>query len=177
MIIDKHSSGSTVVFRKATMADVAAVAAILKMAVRRMLDEGRCQWDESYPNEPHVRADIDAGIGYVLETDGEVVGYGAVAFDGEPAYDHLEGRWLSGDEPYVVIHRMAVSQLKVCRGLGGMLLSAVERLAVEKGVRNIRIDTNFDNAAMLHLLAKSGFAYTGEVQYPRGSRKAFEKVL
>ncbi len=170
------NTDSREVFRAATTDDVTAISAILKMAVRRMLDEGRRQWDESYPNEPHVRADIEAGIGYVLEADGEVVAYGAVAFDGEPAYDLLQGEWLSGDEPYVVIHRMAVSQLKVCRGLGGRFLAAVERLAASRGVRNIRIDTNYDNAAMLHLLTKSGFSYTGEVNYPRGSRKAFEKV-
>ncbi len=37
-----------------------------------------------------------------------VIAYGAVVFDGEPAYDAIEGAWLTDGE-YVVLHRMAVA--------------------------------------------------------------------
>lgn len=45
-------------FRKAGGADVPAATAILKAAAKRMLAEGKQQWDETYPTEIHVRADI-----------------------------------------------------------------------------------------------------------------------
>lgn len=40
-----------------------------------------------------------------------------------------------------------------------------------------KVDTNFDNAAMLHLLKKLGYTYCGEVYLAGGERKAFEKLL
>ncbi len=163
-------------FRRADVADVQAVAAILKAAARRMLAEGKQQWDESYPTETHVRADVENGVGYVLERDGAVVGYAAVVFTGEPAYDDLYGQWLS-DERYVVVHRVAVAQDGQRKGLGRALMTAVEDYARSLGIRSFRIDTNFDNFTMLGLLEKLGFAYCGEVMYERGSRKAFEKMI
>jgi hypothetical protein len=39
------------------------------------------------------------------------------------------------------------------------------------------VDTNFDNAAMLHILKKLGYTYCGEVYLAGGERKAFEKLL
>lgn len=163
-------------FRRADVADVQAVAAILKAAARRMLAEGKQQWDESYPTETHVRADVENRVGYVLEQDGAVVGYAAVVFTGEPAYDDLYGQWLS-DERYVVVHRVAVAQDGQRTGLGRALMTAVEDYARSLGIRSFRIDTNYNNYAMLGLLEKLGFAYCGEVRYDRGSRKAFEKLL
>ncbi|MFT4092143.1 MAG: hypothetical protein QM640_00795 [Niabella sp.] len=39
------------------------------------------------------------------------------------------------------------------------------------------VDTNFDNAPMLHILNKLGYIYCGEVFFRGAARKAFEKVL
>lgn len=163
-------------FRRAEYCDVPAIGAILKAAVKRMLAEGKQQWDDSYPNETHVSADIDRGAGYVVECDGAPIAYGAVVFDGEPAYDALDGAWLS-DGPYVVVHRVAVSQGMQGKGLGRLFMNCVADFARSKGVHSFKVDTNFDNLAMLHLLDRLGFTYCGEVQYSRGSRKAFEKPI
>lgn len=164
------------VFRKAAESDVPAITAILKMAVRQMLAEGKQQWNENYPDEIHVRADIDKGVGYVLERDKEIVAYAAVVFGGEPAYDSLDGKWLS-DEKYVVVHRMAVSQTMKGKGLGRVFMETIEEYARTLGVKSFRIDTNFDNYAMLALLNKLDFTFCGEIQYESGSRKAFEKLI
>lgn len=163
-------------FRRAELDDVPAVEKILKDAVRRMLAEGKQQWSESYPKAEHVLADIEKEVAFVLEMDGKVVAYGAVVCDGEPAYDKLQGKWLS-DESYVVVHRIAVSQDVQGRGVGARFLSEVENYASGKGINSFKIDTNFDNFAMLRLLEKCGFVYCGEVFYPRGQRKAFEKLI
>ena len=169
-----HPTGP--VFRKATEADVTAAGAILRQAVERMLAEGKQQWDHSYPNETHIRADIDRGIAYVLELEGEVVAYGAVVFDGEPAYDIIDGQWLT-DGAYVVVHRLATLMSSQRTGLAMTYLRAVGHLAHSRGIHSFRIDTNFDNTRMLNLLAKAGFTCCGQVHYPRGPRKAFEKRL
>lgn len=173
---DTEKLYSSSVFRKATLQDIPSVTRILKQAVDRMLAEGKCQWDNNYPNETHIRADIKAGVGYVLEQGGEIAAYGAVVFDGEPAYTNIEGCWLS-DEKYVVVHRMAVNASLQRKGNGVAFLKEVGNLALKKGIFSFRVDTNYDNLRMLNLLNKVGFAYCGEICYEKGSRKAFEKLL
>lgn len=149
---------------------------IIADAVGRMLREGKQQWDETYPTSRHIAADIRNGNAYVIESEGRVVAYGAVVFTGEEAYESLQGAWLS-DRPYVVVHRMAVAQTLQGRGLARIFLESVESLARTKGIGSFRIDTNFDNFAMLHLLDKCGFAYCGEIRYGGGARRAYEKLL
>lgn len=165
-----------IVFRKSTEEDIPVVAAILKAAVERMLSEGKHQWNHSYPNEDHVRADVANGNGYVLICNNKIVAYGAVIFDGEPAYNSIRGKW-SDDEPYVVVHRIAVLPTSQNKGHAISFLKAVEKLALSKDIKSFRIDTNYDNIRMLNLLKKTGFSYCGEVCYPAGSRMAFAKRL
>ncbi len=166
----------SLVFRKAGIADIEPISFILRMAVARMLAEGKQQWDENYPNEKHIRSDIESGVGFVLENSGNIIAYGAVVFTGEPAYTHLDGTWLSNGK-YVVVHRLAVSQHIRGNGIGRTFMLAVEDFARSIGVRSFKIDTNFDNFAMLRLLDRLRFTYCGEIQYERGTRRAFEKLI
>lgn len=163
-------------FRLAKIEDLRWIMPMFEDAVARMLREGKQQWDETYPCMPHILDDIMEGWGYVMADGDEVVGYGAVVFSGEPAYDGIVGEWLSNGE-YVVIHRIVVAQKSQGRGVATLFFEAVERLAAEKGMGSFRIDTNFDNFPMLHLMDKCGFTYCGEVSYVRGKRKAFEKLI
>lgn len=171
-----HQISENLTFRSAREADIPAIAAILRDAVTRMLAEGKQQWNESYPTADHVRGDMESGRAYVMERDGGVAGYVAVALDGEPAYDSLRGDWLT-EGPYVVAHRMALGQSVQGLGLGRAMIAAIEEFARAHGIGSFRVDTNFDNFAMLGLLKRMGFHYCGEVSYASGSRKAFEKIL
>lgn len=163
-------------FREARMTDLPAIEKILKEAVRLMLAEGKRQWDENYPRAEHVIADIRNHNGYVIEADGNVVSYGAVVFTGEPAYNDLQGEWLS-DIPYVVVHRLAVAQSCQRLGIAERFFYYTEQLAVEKGIGSFRVDTNFDNTRMLSLFEKLGFSYCGKISYQQGERLAYEKIL
>lgn len=164
------------VFRKAVIKDITAISDIISDAVSRMLREGKCQWNENYPTTVHILDDIKNEVGYVLEEEGLVVAYGAVVFTGEPAYETLDGMWLS-DSDYVVVHRLAVRQLSQCCGIGSRFLRCVEQIASSKGVGSFRVDTNFDNERMLRLIERSGFEFCGTVCYASGERRAFEKLI
>ena len=61
--------------------------------------------------------------------------------------------------------------------MGQKILQEAEKLAREKGVESIRIDTNFDNIPMLKIIEKEGYKYRGEVYFLGSARKAFEKIL
>ena len=102
--------------------------------------------------------------------------YGAVVFEGEPAYEAIDGRWLT-DLRYVMVHRLAVAEEQLRRGLAREFMRRVEQLALRRGCGSFRVDTNFDNSLMLGLLASSGFVRCGEIHYGPERREAFEKVL
>lgn len=163
-------------FREARLSDLPVIGGIFRDAVARMLAEGKQQWDENYPTEYDVLADLAGHTGYVMELNGRVVAYGAVSFDGETAYDGLQGEW-SSDGPYVVVHRLAVARDAQCSGIARRFFDAAERLAAEQGIGSFRVDTNFDNDRMLRLLNNLGFVYCGEITYPQGTRMAFEKLI
>ncbi len=164
-------------FRKAKATDLPGIMKIIDYAVERMLSEGKQQWDETYPTAIHIIHDINHGRGYVIETEGKIAAYGAVCFDGEPAYMHIDGEWRTDSEQYVVVHRLAVAQNYRERGFGKKYLKCVEYLAAEKGSGSFRIDTNHDNSTMLRLLENSGFEYCGIIKYESGERMAFEKLI
>ncbi len=173
----KHS------FRKATEADSARAWEIILQAKALMASEGRNQWTESYPAPSNIAADIASETAYVLCVDDVPMVYGAVIFTGEPAYDQLSGSWLSDRLPdneecaYVVVHRLAAAEEGRGKGLAQRYFEEVSRLALSRGVRSFKVDTNFDNRAMLHIIKKCGFTFCGEIVYPQGSRLAFEKLL
>lgn len=164
------------IFRRADESNIDGIMEIIGQAVRQMLDEGKHQWDETYPQRQHIAADVANGCGYVMCHDGAVAAYGAVVFSGEPAYADIDGQWLT-DGAYVVLHRLAVDGGMKRQGVGTKFFDEVERLAATRGCAGFRVDTNHDNERMLGLLSKLGFTYCGIIRYEHGERLAFEKPL
>lgn len=160
--------------------DAAEAWRIVHDAALDMMARGRDQWTDRYPPHEAIIADIDRGNGYVLRLGAQTVGYAAVTFDGEPAYDRLQGKWLTNG-PYATIHRTAIDLDHRQRGLARLLLAEAERLCRHRGIPAIRIDTNHDNAEMLGLIHSMGYTPCGRCHYLRNGdtveRMAFEKVL
>ncbi len=169
------------IFRQAAPREVPFIMQIIRQAQARMHAAGSRQWQDGYPAPGHISADIGRGCGYVLCRPGArerhaVIAYGAVVFDGEPAYEDLEGEWLT-DGPYVVVHRIAVADGERGKGVASEFLRRVEEMARERGVGAFRIDTNHDNRPMLRLLERTGFTPCGKIVYRSGERLAFEKAI
>ncbi len=154
-------------FRRAVQEDAPRSWELICQAKALMALEGRSQWTESYPSPKDISEDIAAGNAYVLCIDGVPMAYGAVVFSGEPAYEQIAGEWLTvGD--YVVVHRLCVADEARGRGLAQAFFHEVSALALSKGIHSFKVDTNFDNAAMLHILSRLGFAFCGRIFYPQG---------
>lgn len=164
------------IYRQATTADEPRIWEIILQAKAQMFREGKQQWTEAYPSPERIATDVERGYGHVLCHDDEVVAYGAVIFEGEAAYDDLEGEWLSNG-PYVVVHRLAVADEAKRQGVGTRFMREVQQHARRQGVTSFKVDTNFDNFYMQRMLANLGFDYCGKVYYPQGERMAYEKLL
>lgn len=164
-------------FRVARQEDVGPIMEIIRSAQRRLAAAGIDQWQNGYPNRPRVEEDIACGYGRVLLLAGEVVGYAALTYDGERAYDDLTGgHWLTPtDGSYLTIHRLSVADKVVGTGLGRRVMLEAEREARGR-VGSIRVDTHPDNLTMQGLIGSLGYRYCGRVMY-ESPRLAYEKAL
>ena len=164
------------ILRKAQIPEAEIIWQILQQAIERRRKDGSNQWQDGYPNQEVVKTDISLGKGYVLEIDNAIAAYAALVFNDEPAYKEIIGDWLTNDD-FLVIHRVAVSNDFLGKGIAVLLSQKLEDFAMENQVFSIKVDTNFDNLAMLHILEKLDYQYCGEVYFRGSARKAFEKVL
>lgn len=163
-------------FRKAELSEIASIWRILQQAVLRRKEEGSNQWQDGYPNPEIVQKDIEKGDGFVLLSGETIIGYSAVLINNEPAYEKIEGNWLTNDD-FVVLHRVAISEKYLGKGFAKMILGYIEDFARSNNIYSIKADTNFDNIAMLKIFENSGYSYCGEVYFRGSARKAYEKVL
>ena len=164
------------ILRKAQIPEAEIIWQILQQAIERRRKDGSNQWQDGYPNQEAVKTDISLGKGYVLEIDNAIAAYAALVFNDEPAYNEIIGDWLTNDD-FLVIHRVAVSDDFLGKGIAVLLFQKLEEFAKENQAFSIKVDTNFDNLAMLHILEKLDYQYCGEVYFRGSARKAFEKVL
>ncbi|RDI57470.1 GNAT family N-acetyltransferase [Flavobacterium glaciei] len=163
-------------FRKAELSEIAPIWEILQQAIQRRKEDGSTQWQDGYPNPEVVQKDIEKGEGFVLEDGDTIIGYSAVIINYEPAYENIEGKWLTNDD-FVVMHRVAISEKYLGKGLAKLMLKNIEDFALSNNIYSVKADTNFDNIAMMKIFENLGYIYCGEVYFRGSPRKAFEKVL
>ncbi|SHJ51867.1 GNAT family N-acetyltransferase [Flavobacterium haoranii] len=163
-------------FRKAVIEDKNSIWNIIQQAILRRKADGSNQWQDDYPNEQSIENDIVTDFGFVLVNEEKIIGYCAVIINYEPAYDAIEGKWLTNDD-FVVIHRIAIDENYLGQGLSGKIIENVEKLAKKNNIFSVKVDTNFDNIAMMKIFEKRGYQYCGEVYFRGSARRAYEKVL
>ncbi len=159
--------------------DIKNIMDIIRPAQAYFKEEGIPQWQNGYPNEEVIAGDIAKNSFYVLEDNGKILGIMAGLVGEEPTYAEIfEGDWLRDTSNYMTLHRVAVDPREKGKGLGKKLFEAGEKIAREKGLDSLRIDTHRKNKSMVKLIEKYGFEYCGIVYMTDGGeRLAYEKVL
>ena len=163
-------------FEMAQASDLEEIWKIFQFAIASRKAEGSEQWQDGYPNPKSIEEDISKNFAWVIRHENKILVYAAVIFEPEPAYQNIQGEWLSNLE-YVTLHRVAVSSEAKGKKMVQKLFNEVEKLAIYRNFYSIRVDTNYDNFAMLHILEKLNYTYCGEVLMRNSPRKAFEKIL
>ncbi len=167
------------IFRRAHMGEYTQVKHILEQATAFLTEKGSTQWQMGYPTPEIVSEDIRLGRCWVAVKNGEIVATACVGFDADPTYKVIEGgEWLTKGEPYVVVHRVAVSNGVRGQGVAKWILQKVEDMCRCAGnIHSIRIDTQENNAPMRAIIENSGFCYCGEIYVWDGTqRRAYEKL-
>ncbi|PIF45728.1 ribosomal protein S18 acetylase RimI-like enzyme [Chryseobacterium sp. 52] len=162
--------------RKAEINDRDVIWGIIQQSIERRKQDGSTQWQDGYPNLGTVESDIAKSFGYVLTVEGEIAVYAALILNDEPAYSTIEGAWLSDGE-FVVVHRVAVEGKFAGQGMVKKLFDHIEDFTKSHGIQSVKVDTNYDNVAMLKILESKGYSYCGEVLLAGGMRKAYEKII
>ena len=167
------------VIRKAKVSDIQEIVEVFSDAKQSMKAAGINQWDDEYPGAAEAKRDIENGTAYVICDERQVIGYTCIQFKEDINYARIDGNWMN-EAPYGVIHRTAILSSCKGKGLAGMFFDYAEKLAKEKGIHNMRIDTHKDNVPMQHCIAKHGYTYCGVVYMVNGDgspRDAFQKIL
>lgn len=157
--------------RKTTPADLSQIGIIYENAKKFMRETGNPnQWNGDRPNEETAREDMEKGVGFVAEEDGEILAVFMFSQEKDPTYAKIyDGAWLS-DAPYGVIHRIAVAE----QGRG-IIDFCIQECFAKCG--NLRIDTHRDNLPMQRALLKRGFVYCGIIHLANGDeRLAYQKI-
>ncbi len=157
--------------RKTTAADLDTVMQIYRSAREFMIKSGNpTQWWEGYPPRELIAEDIENGESYVVEENDEILAVFLYKEGTDPTYINIEnGAWLN-DEPYAVIHRIAVAAKG--RGVASFVFDTVYSWC-----GNIRIDTHEDNEPMKRALTKNGFKYCGVIHIANGDpRVAYQRI-
>ena len=156
--------------RKTTEKDLPFVSDIYENAKRFMKESGNpTQWNDK-PNIETAREDMERGVGYVAEEDGEVLAVFMFSVGDDETYAEIyDGSWLNS-EPYAVIHRIAVKEQG--RGLIGYCIDECFKICP-----NLKIDTHRNNIPMQKALTKRGFEYCGIIYLENGEeRLAYQKT-
>ena len=166
----------SVFLRKAVPADADRIMEIISDAKAQMKREGKNQWSDAYPALSDIDRDIQHKYGYVLCDGSAVLAYAAIVYTGDSAYQQIEGAWLN-QHPYWVIHRLAVGDGYKRQGVASHFFELAEQKALQHGITDLRVDTNYDNFYMQQLLKRGGYTYCGEIMNPNGQRMAYQKPL
>lgn len=141
--------------------ELEAVWSLAVRAVRRMNEEGNAQWGADYPTKPHYAGDAARRELYAVREGGRILGVACINAEESPEYAAISWK---NTGPTLSVHRMAVDPEYQGRGLAGDLLEAAERLALERGLAAIHLDTYAQNSRMQALLRRRGYIRRGEIR-------------
>lgn len=149
-------------FRTATTEDLPRILQIYENARAFMRQAGNPnQWRSHHPAVEILRDDITKEQLYLCLEDGQIAAVFCYFQGIDPTYLQIfGGQWLN-DEPYGVIHRIAVAK----QGHG--IASRCFDWALTQ-CPNLRIDTHRDNIPMQRALEKHGFTRCGIIYLANG---------
>ncbi len=142
------------VLEKAKIEDADICYSILDQGRAFQREQGFVQWSDKYSNPDTVKGDIAEDKAFVIKYNGDIAGYMRIDFDGDPEYATLEGEWHTNGK-YAVVHRMAIGD--ACRGFGlaHTAFALIEDHCLSHNVNVVRVDTDFPNKRMQHILEKT----------------------
>ena len=150
------------------------VVSLYKGAAQKMNAENIFQWDDAYPSESILKADI-AAEQMCAGVAREIVSLFVLNQECDAEYATADWHYHGND--FMVLHRFCVHADKQGAGIGTQTMFAIETMLKDKGVRSLRLDAFSRNPRALNLYRSLGYKKTGEAQWRKGLFYLFEKLL
>ena len=152
--------------RKAREADILAVAGIYdRILAKEEAGLATIGWQRGvYPTEGFARKALAADDLFVLEHEGKICATARINQEQVPEY--ADGDWMdkdAADSEIMVLHTLVVDPLCAGSGYGTAFVKFYTQYALERGCRDLRMDTNEKNAAARRFYARLGFREAGIV--------------
>jgi ribosomal protein S18 acetylase RimI-like enzyme len=163
--------------RPATLKDVDAILQLIAEVVPLMNASGNFQWDSHYPNRQVFEKDIALKQLWAADIDGQLAGIAAITTSQQAEYANVG---MDVTQTAIVTHRLAVSIHHRGLRIAETLLLQAEKVAAERGINILRIDTNSNNKATRRLFPKLGYEFMGETGFqfrPNLRFYCYEKML
>lgn len=176
---------SLIYIKRATLAELPAVMAIIKQAQALLKADHSPQWQNGYPDEATLHADIMTQQCWVLMVGEQVAGTATMIVADDPNYqDITNGQWQNTTDPYATIHRIAIGKDFGGQHLSHFFFSNLISAAYNTGIRNFRIDTHNLNKRMQAIATGFGYQYRGKIyvsepatNHEDNARRAYELNL
>ena len=152
--------------RKAVLEDAAAVEKIYDR-IHTEEEAGRMTigWARGvYPTRRTAEDAIARSDLFVLEDGGEIAAAAIINQVQVPSYSSAKWKYPAPPEEVMVLHTLTVSPARKGRGYGKEFVAFYEDLALLKGCRYLRMDTNARNAAARAMYRKLGYREADTVQ-------------
>ena len=168
--------------RPATLSDLDNIWSLRLETSQLLKQRGIDQWQYHLPDQETFINDIKQTAFFVYEIHDEIIGMIAIKKGIEVTYNEIyEGSW-SIDEPYLTIHRLAVSKTTLGKEIAKELILFAHNLAKELNINYMRIDTHEKNKHAIRLFEALGYKLKGYIlldQNHPGERKrlAYDLVL
>ncbi|MCC4397157.1 GNAT family N-acetyltransferase [Limosilactobacillus reuteri] len=150
--------------RRANQDDLQRIMEIIEQARAQLKEKGNPQWQDGHPFPKTMKSDIKAGYNWVLIDNQKIVGTATLQLTPEQTYEEIkDGSWLKPNEPYAIIHRLAVLPSHNGQGFGKYIFSNLLTVGYLQGVRNFRYDTHYKNIPVQKIGQEIGFIKRGTI--------------
>ena len=157
--------------RHAKPSEIAKIITITSACAAKMISESIRQWNDQYPNKTAFQKDIKRNELYVLTEAGTIRGCVVISSLKDEVYNKVE--WLTPDSNQYYIHRLAVDPKYQGQGYARKLMDFAEKLAQEKEITSIRLDTFSQNLRNQRFYEARGYQRLGMIYFPNQSEHPF----
>jgi len=158
---------------RVVIAQLPDVMALIKWAVAQMEKQQIFQWDDIYPDEATLKADMETETLYGISVSQQLAGIVALNTAEPPEYQDIPWQYNNA----LVVHRLCVHPDYQNIGIARKLMQFAEQFARENQYTSIRLDTMVENPIAGNLYRKLNYTEQGLVTFRKGNFVCFEKLI
>lgn len=159
--------------------NIESVMEVIEQAKQYFIEAKIFQWCKEYPSKEHIKNDIDKDESYIILDNDKIVATFVLSIGEDENYKKIyDGKWLTHNNIYGTIHRVAIHNDYKRKGIGNLIIKYSEDYCKNNYIDSIRIDTHKLNLPMTNLIEKNNFTYCGIIKTKSNdNRIAYEKIV